>query len=68
MHDDEETAPEGSGKAEEHPTIEEHAAKLKTPGWALAFAKVFHRWGEGHRMSEADFVKNVNAANSHPVG
>jgi hypothetical protein len=52
----------------ESPTVEEHAATRKTPGWALACARAFHGWGIGQRMSAAEFDKAVSTAINHPAG
>lgn len=41
--------------APQDPTIEEHAAALKTPAWALAGLKRLRRWGDGKRVTRAEF-------------
>lgn len=44
------------------PTVEEHAAELKTDPFFFAFAKAFNRWPEMLRMSRADFEKKIDEA------
>lgn len=44
-------------QSREHPTVEEHAAALSTPAWALAGLRVRERWPVGFRLAQKDYER-----------
>jgi hypothetical protein len=51
----------------ENPTIEEHAATLGTPAWALAGTKVRERWVAQQRVTRTQFEGAVERFLSGPT-
>lgn len=49
------------------PTVEEHAAELQVPDWQVAGLKRLRRWGQGRRVSRAEFASALNGFLAGPM-
>lgn len=60
--------PADEKKADKVSTVETWAADKNTPAWLFAAAKALHLWPIGKELSEADYIKAVDAAANVQIG
>lgn len=60
--------PKEQKKKEQHPTIEEHAERLKLPAPVFAGVKEQNKWFSGKRVTKSEFEKAVNTFLKTPQG
>ncbi|MCR4442962.1 MAG: hypothetical protein QHH10_12075 [Peptococcaceae bacterium] len=49
------------------PTIEELSQEHKTPGYILAGAKHFYKWGAGKRIPETEYLEKIDRFKGSPI-